>query len=95
MLLSEAAERSHTSGQRLAWERARLGTRLIATHELVIEDRSSNDHAYLTYLIEPATSQSALRCLSAVLCRVRSPGWTSARQYLAFFRVWTDISHVA
>ena len=68
MLLSEAAERSHTSGQRLAWERARLGTRLIATHELVIEDRSGNDHAYLTYLIEPATSQSALRCLSAVLC---------------------------
>ena len=82
MLLSEAAERSHIRSTRLAWERARLGARLIAMHELVIEDRSSSDHAYLTYLIEAATSQSALRCLSAVGCAV---GWTSARQYLADF----------
>ena len=64
-MLSEAPERSRITGQRLAWERARLGvvgprnigTRLIATHELVIRITRA---ATMPYLFVPATSQSAL-----------------------------------
>ena len=60
----------------LAWKHAYLGvvrlhnngTRLIPTHELVTDGCSISDHAYLTYFIEPASSQSV--------------GWISARQYI-------------
>ena len=50
----------------LTWKHAYLGvvrlhnngTRLMPTHELATDGCSSSDHAYLTYFIEPASSQS-------------------------------------